>query len=395
MDIRKPNIRKSIMNNYRDWVNKHGPKVDVLLNEGVIFQGEDPSFELSHKEHLSNEQIENGDKNAKKNIDKSIESSCTSAIRYLTETGNKKRILVDNCVLSQGSTLYKTYWYKQRTEWAGSVNILPIMSPTPKYFPPEEKYLESVTVLPGIIHLYLTNFLNLYTSDGLMAEIFSHPGKYQRGVGWFDFNLFKNINLKFLDGELLCEVYPMLFLWDKVSNQTKFNLNFFRNYHGREVCGVIKSGMTTDEIFKFIFGIDMGHSIDRFRASLNKKRKEIPEYAKIVDALGAKKNQDAWHIYTAEKQDMDFFLTTDFKLIKQVNDLRNSALSSLKVKVVFPAQLAKEIGLKGIKESEIRLLRHSTLLESKNPKQQDKDSLFGLLSSIFPGLAGLDDIGIA
>ena len=48
------------MNSYRDWVNRHGPRVDISLSEGVIFQGEDPSFELSYEEHLSNEQIEYG-----------------------------------------------------------------------------------------------------------------------------------------------------------------------------------------------------------------------------------------------------------------------------------------------------------------------------------------------
>ena len=359
------------MNSYRDWVNRHGPRVDISLSEGVIFQGEDPSFELSYEEHLSNEQIEYGDENAGRNVDESIKAGCELAIRYLAES--KKRVLVDNCVLSQGATLYKTYWYKQRIEWPepGCENMPAIMSPTPKFCPPEEKHAESLTVLPGIIHLYLTDHLTLYTSDALKAEICSHSAKYQRGLGWFDFNLFKEVNLEFLGGELLCEVYPMLFVWDKVFNQIKLNLEFLRN-HDREVCGVIKSGMTIDEVLEFILGTDMGRSIDRLRASLKKKSEEIPEYAKIVNALGAKKNQDAWHIYTAERHDMDFFLTTDFKLVKQVSDLRGSTLSSLKVKVVSPAQLAEQIRLKGIKESEIRLLRHSAVLASQKPDEDGK-----------------------
>ena len=72
---------------------------------------------------------------------------------------------------------------------------------------------------------------------------------------------------------------------------------------------------------------------------------------------------------------MDFFLTTDFKLVKQVSNLGGSALSSLKVKVVSPVQFAEQIGLKGIKESEIRLLRRSAVLAPKKPDEDGTPSL--------------------
>lgn len=63
-------------------------------------------------------------------------------------------------------------------------------------------------------------------------------------------------------------------------------------------------------------------------------------FVEIKSALGGNKDADAYHIYSAEKGEIDYFLTMDKKLV-------NSARSQKKVRfateILYPSELAKRM----------------------------------------------------
>lgn len=70
------------------------------------------------------------------------------------------------------------------------------------------------------------------------------------------------------------------------------------------------------------------------------KNCKIARFVEIKSALGNNKNADAYHIYSAEKAEMDYFLTMDKKLL-------NSARSQKKIRfvteILYPSELAKRM----------------------------------------------------
>ena len=66
-----------------------------------------------------------------------------------------------------------------------------------------------------------------------------------------------------------------------------------------------------------------------------------PRFLEILDRIGGNKHADAYHLWTAEHNRVDFFLTTDQKLI---NSVRGSRVD-INVEVVAPSELLKELGL--------------------------------------------------
>jgi predicted nucleic acid-binding protein len=70
-------------------------------------------------------------------------------------------------------------------------------------------------------------------------------------------------------------------------------------------------------------------------------------FNEIKWAAGGNKNDDAFHILSAERASVDYFVTSDKKLI---NSLRNQQRIKLAVKVVYPSELLRDV--RGISNSE-------------------------------------------
>lgn len=66
----------------------------------------------------------------------------------------------------------------------------------------------------------------------------------------------------------------------------------------------------------------------------------IERFVNIKRALGGNKNDDAYHIYSAELAKLDYFLTLDKKL---VNSIRNQTSVTFLVKILFPSELLAEM----------------------------------------------------
>ena len=79
--------------------------------------------------------------------------------------------------------------------------------------------------------------------------------------------------------------------------------------------------------------------------SLNKmiKEKGDPLHEKIRSILGDESSYDAWHVCTAEKYKMSYFLTLDFRLIRGIRKVQRQV--PLKVKIFSPETLGSELGV--------------------------------------------------
>jgi len=64
------------------------------------------------------------------------------------------------------------------------------------------------------------------------------------------------------------------------------------------------------------------------------------DFVKLKKELGGNKDGDAFHILTAERAEIEFFLTMDRRLI---NSFRNQCKSKLNVSPVMPSELIKHV----------------------------------------------------
>lgn len=212
------------------------------------------------------------------------------------------RILVDNTVLYHAVT-HETGWVSTgKSDWgpheidtgyAARIPVHPAELDTREY--------KNVAYLPGLAHLARVGLATLHTSAELQDEQFRQPSGRYRGYGYFDYSLFGSLKIESVDGH----VFPTM-------GPSHFNLP---------------------------------SSEDQQRARIQQYRSD-KTFDALARCLGPNNSQDAWHIFTAEKNDLFCFLTMDFKLIKALGaQARAGPIQSLTVKVLTPEMLGRMIGL--------------------------------------------------
>ena len=187
-----------------------------------------------------------------------------------------------------------------------------------------ELVYESIRYLPGIAHLARLGFLTLRTSFELLSERNHQPmGRFQGEKGWFDYWLFKDINIESVDG----------------NDVPDFDLEYFSN------------NPTVD---KFIYSTDID-PLGIYPENKQKQRDRVsrsndPLYKGLTKILPQKSNLDAWHIRTAEAHGLFCFLTMDFKLRSIIEQKKKrEPISSLRTMVMTPKEFGQHIGLWPIK----------------------------------------------
>lgn len=82
--------------------------------------------------------------------------------------------------------------------------------------------------------------------------------------------------------------------------------------------------------------------IQRFRDFLNSYQDN--DYIQIKNFLSKKSNQDAWHIHSVLNHQLDYFLTGDSKLIRQIKSIQDENIKSKLLKIVkTPKALCEEL----------------------------------------------------
>lgn len=156
---------------------------------------------------------------------------------------------------------------------------------------------EDIKYLPGLVRLFKTQRLKLWSSIELKVEQEQHPNARFDAVNMFDYTLLKPNELECVDGS------PWAVLLDRAFS-------------------------------------DAGSQQARLASSDDKR------YHELVRVLGAKNSQDAWHIRTAEIHSLPYFLTMDYRLVRNVAaQKRNRLIASLTTEVITPSALGSRLGM--------------------------------------------------
>lgn len=211
------------------------------------------------------------------------------------------RVLVDNTILFHSIT-HETAWVSTgKTKWGhhevdtGYSARIPVRAADN-----ESREYRNIRYLPGIAHLARVGKLSLMSSGELSIERFYQPSGRFSGYGYFDLDLFKDIEM------------PLV---DRVPDV----------HIGASWMGLPSLEEARDQ--------RLAQSTD-------------PLFRSLVVQLGPGNSQDAWHIRTAEANDMFCFLTMDFRLLKTLQARSaTDPVRSLRTRVMTPEQLGKYLWL--------------------------------------------------
>jgi len=210
-------------------------------------------------------------------------------------------ILVDNSVLGNAIT-HETAWVSTGTKKWGPHDVATGYSARIPVHPADSASVEyeHVKYLTGITHLARRGHLHLKTSAELQDETWRHPMGRFSGYGYFDYSLFNGIKLESVDGIKIPTLGPSYLNLPTPAEQQQARL--------------ASSG---DALYKA-----------------------------LLEKLGQKNSQDAWHIRTAETHGLFCFLTMDFKLRKTFEQLKGTEpFRSLTTRVMTPVELGQHLGI--------------------------------------------------
>jgi hypothetical protein len=210
-------------------------------------------------------------------------------------------VLVDNSVLQHG-IIHETAWVSTGIKKWGDVDIstgYAARIPVHLDDDPSREY-QNVKFLPGIASLARRNVIDLKTSGELSDERFRKPIGLFAGYGFSDFNVFKGLPIESIDGVVFPTIGP-------------------------------KS-----------WGLPSAAEQQRERLDLSGD----PLYKALVEQLGPKNSQDAWHIRTAEIHNCFCFLTMDHKLIRALYSARlREPVKSLRTRIMTPLEFGEYWGM--------------------------------------------------
>ncbi len=233
-------------------------------------------------------------------IDKYLQYANYFAIRKLKQA-KAKTILVDSTIIHNAIT-HRTGWVSTGGQMWGEESIDSgrlSRIPIDKKF--QQKDWGSIKYLPSIAYLEKNNILILCDSDELKDEQECHPSNRFRPTGWMDYSLFQDVKFKTIKDI----TYPVV-------------INSWQN---------------------------INHKNER-KNRLEKNQKNNSLYQSLVEILGVKNSQDAWHITVANDNNCYCFLTMDYSLIRSIESQKGHiAIKSLKTKVMTPETFAKTFSL--------------------------------------------------
>lgn len=225
-----------------------------------------------------------------------VRASTTRTRRRLKRSGPIE-ILIDNTVLAHAIT-HETAWISTGVQKWGTHDIdtgyaarIPVHSPDD-----ESDVYQNIRYLPGIASLAREHLIFIKTSAELAAERFRQPTGRFSGYGYFDYDLFGDITVESIDGHA-----------DQLLGPSYLNLP---------------------------------NATEQQRARLAKE--SDPAYLSLLQVLGQKSSQDAWHIWTAERHGLFCFLTMDFRLRRILDSQKGTErLKSIRTRVMTPLEFGK------------------------------------------------------
>lgn len=208
-------------------------------------------------------------------------------------------VLVDSNILHHAVT-HETRWISTgQSHWGG---VHPIDTGYLARIPVHDRKTEKVEYgdiqyLSGLVRLFRTHHLKLWSSVELKVERAEHPNARFDAIHLYDHTLLKPNELECVDGS------PWALLLDRTLSQA-------------------------------------GAQQKRLADSADER------YHELVKVLGSNNTQDAWHLRTAEIHGLPYFLTMDYRLIRNIAaQKRNRLVGSLTTEAITPSALGRKLGL--------------------------------------------------
>jgi hypothetical protein len=228
-----------------------------------------------------------------------VKISCISA-RKKIKRGKQCNLLIDNSVIGHSVT-HETAWIKTGRDEDLDCDYGYSARISVHHDDDKSEIASSIRYLPGIYELAKSGWIDFYISNELTDETLNQPEGRYSGYGIFDYSLFKDVPTKLL-------------------NDPNYTLV------------IAPTGSSSPDI-----GVQRKNRYELYKD---------PIYIGLVDVLGKKNNQDAFHIFTAEKNGLYGFLTMDFRLIRAIESQKgHPVIKALKTKILSPEQLGKELQL--------------------------------------------------
>jgi len=234
------------------------------------------------------------------------------------------RVLVDNCIFSDANMLQgaKLTTYKDREQTEVSSFIVGYIRKPPL---PEKqaRRQNEIDWFPTIAQLSEYEHIKLFTYDELNFESWFRSEDSKIG------NVFSESSVTFVEPAISRSHFRQGDMLEQIRSENK--VDFFESLL-KWTPDLFQS--TEFESYLPKLTLDSIKNIDRFK--------------KIAEALTAEQLQDAFHLWTAEVNDIPYFLTIDFKFI---NAIRNKAKSKKKpfdmvCEPITPQELSKKLGIK-------------------------------------------------
>lgn len=208
-------------------------------------------------------------------------------------------ILIDSNILHYAVT-HETRWISTgQSLWGGKHPIdTGYLARIPVHDREAQKVeYEDIKYLPGLVRLFKTQHLKLWSSIELKVEQAQHPNARFDAIHLYDHTLLKPNELDCVDGT------PWALLLDRTLSQAEAQQ--------------ARLASSDDE-----------------------------RYHGLVKVLGSRNTQDAWHLRTAEIHGLPYFLTMDYRLVRNIAaQKRNQLIASLTTEAITPSALGSRLGL--------------------------------------------------
>lgn len=245
------------------------------------------------------------------------------------------RVLVDHCAIEHGLLIGRAVGEPSTANWAGHVVTLEVVRLQGRKLDPGAHWLRAqISHLAAITAAMQSGCLDAFTYSELLAE------RLKGRDGWNGVrgDLWKDVSFKHVDPPLERSTWMGALTLDQFSSRVH-QTEFCERLLAFEKHGVPQVLLDVLQIDDFQKG-----NIKRLR-----------EFATLCAAVGRTRWCDAFHLWTAICNEMDFFLTTDETFLRVLRD--NCTDLNLLAPAVCPSELVDALGLRAallpIQEGEI------------------------------------------
>ena len=234
---------------------------------------------------------------------------------------SSRKVFLDNCIISVSDTMQEVF-KKKDIYWGDSIQELEIFGYERKPLSDESQTWRrnQIKCLPTIGRLAREKIISLYTYCELKFEGMKRSGSFPfNNIG----NAFQNVEISQVDAAVERSYFS--------------SMEFGRYIKTEQVIKFCKFllGTNTEEFAEQLAEYD-------YPDFLLRNLRSVERFRDLCDGLSEKQFPDAFHLWTAEVNEAEFFLTIDRKFIRVMTETKNI---SLPCRPLPPCEFLQRLGV--------------------------------------------------